>query len=205
MTDAGKPYILEQALGRITELLCFNWLDKPPVWLLGGSCGLMLHGVPLSAPPRDIDLYGDLEDAQTLHEALQSYAADNGPEEDYSGGCFSLRSRYLIEGVPVELICGFEIGSGLHRYSVNVHRLQPYAQLYDYTGIGLMRLTPLAHELLFNLLRGRTDKCKLIAAYMKRDLSGHLALLQDLCQENGLNDVIHRKLDGRLLEVCLQP
>lgn len=200
MTGTGKAYILDKALGQLSELLCFRWLDKPPVWLLGGSCGLRLHGLPLSAAPRDIDLYADLEDAGILHNALKSYALDNGPAEDYSGGCYSLRSRYLIGDMQVELVCGFQIGSGSRQYCVNVNKLLPYAPLYDYTGIGLLRLMPLAHELIFNLLRGRIDKSNSIAAYMKSELSGHLNLLQRLCEDNRMDNDIYSQLDG-LIEV----
>ncbi|UQZ32421.1 hypothetical protein C2I18_01935 [Paenibacillus sp. PK3_47] len=200
MTGNGKPYILEKALGQITELLCFNWLDQPPVWLLGGSCGLMLHGVKLNSVPRDIDLYGDLEDAQILHDALKDYAVDKGPEEDYSGGCFSLRSRYLIGKTQVELVCGFEIGCGSQRYRVDVHKLQQYAPLNDHTGVGLLRLMPLAHELIFNLLRGRTDRSSMIAACMKAELPVHLQLLQRLCEDNRLDNNLYGQLN-RLLDV----
>lgn len=112
MADSGIPYILEAALASISEVLDLSWLEKPPVWLLGGSCGLLLHGVQLSAPPRDIDLYADLEDAEVLHSALSCYSVDGGPEEDYSGGCYSLRSRYRIGDARVELVCGFQISSG---------------------------------------------------------------------------------------------
>lgn len=198
MTGNGKPYILEKALGQISELLCFSWLDQPPVWLLGGSCGLMLHGVKLNAVPRDIDLYGDLEDAPILHDALKDYAVDKGPEADYSGGCFSLRSRYLIGNTQVELVCGFEIGRCSQRYRVDVHKLHQYAPVNDYTGIGLLRLMPLAHELIFNLLRGRTDRSRLIAASMKAELPGHLQLLQRLCEDNRLDDTLHCQLNGLL-------
>lgn len=78
MADSGIPYILEAALASISEVLDLSWLEKPPVWLLGGSCGLLLHGVQLSAPPRDIDLYADLEDAEVLHSALSCYSVDGG-------------------------------------------------------------------------------------------------------------------------------
>ncbi|WFB60872.1 hypothetical protein [Paenibacillus sp. BR1-192] len=35
-------------------------LNQAPVaWLLGGSCCLLLQGVELGKPPRDIDIYAD--------------------------------------------------------------------------------------------------------------------------------------------------
>lgn len=173
------------------------WLEQPPVWLLGGSCGLLLHGVSLDAAPRDIDLYADLGDAQVLHEALSRYAV-SGPEEDYSRGCFSLRSRYAVEHISVELVCGFRIGYGSWQYSADIKRLLAYAPVQDFAGIGLLRLMPAAHELIFNILRGRAERCCRIAAYLRQDLSVHLPLLHSLILDNGLDLSFQLKLDELL-------
>ncbi|MEK5238479.1 hypothetical protein NST99_22575 [Paenibacillus sp. FSL L8-0470] len=198
MADSGIPYILEAALASISEVLDLSWLEKPPVWLLGGSCGLLLHGVQLSAPPRDIDLYADLEDAEVLHSALSCYSVDGGPEEDYSGGCYSLRSRYRIGDARVELVCGFQISSGTRRYAVDVQQLLPHALIEDFNGIGFMRLMPAAHELVFNLLRCRVERCSAIANFMKVNLAVHLPLLQQLVLENGLDEAFGLQLEKLL-------
>lgn len=95
MTGSGIPYALETALGSIVEELEFYGLGKSPVWLLGGSCGLLLHGAQLAVPPRDIDVYCDLKDTWQLHQSLLRYAV-SPPEEDFSGSCYSLRALYFM-------------------------------------------------------------------------------------------------------------
>ncbi|MEK4851229.1 hypothetical protein NST04_15400 [Paenibacillus sp. FSL H7-0756] len=185
MAGSGVPYALETALGSIAEELDCIGPGKPPVWLLGGSCGLLLHGVQLSAAPRDIDLYCDLEDAAQLHQALLRYTVC-APEEDYSGGCYSLRGLYFIGEVKVELVGGFRIGGGSGQYSVDISKLQPYAPIYALEGSGQLALMPLVHELIFNLLRGREERCRAIAELVKRDITGHLPLLEQLFEENHL-------------------
>lgn len=199
MTMRKMPYILESALARIAGELRRNWLGQPPVWLLGGSSGLFLHGVTLSASPRDIDLYADLEDAMLLHEALSCVASSESvPEDDYSGGCYSLRSRYLIGDAKVELVCGFRIGCGKWEYSVDVKRLLQHAPIQEFTGVGLIRLMPVAHELVFNMLRRKMERCIAIAALIKGDLSHHLPLLQHLVLENGLDQEFQGQMDELL-------
>lgn len=188
MAGTDLSYILETALGRIAEVLNLSWLDKPPVWLLGGSCGLLLHGVPLGAPPADIDLFADVDDAVLLHQALSVYAVDGGPEEDFSGNCFSLRSCYFIGETKVELVGGFQIGRPPFSYTTDVHYLQQHAPLSVISGSGVLRLMPLAHELLCNLLRGRTERCTKIAARMQGDLQQHAPLLHELAERNGLDE-----------------
>ncbi len=197
MALAGVPEPLVTVLGELTEKLSLPWLEQPPAWLLGGSCGLLLHGVTLDAAPHDIDLYADIQDARRLHDVLSGYTV-SGPEEDYSGGCFSLRSCYSLENTSIELIGGFEIGHGSWQYSVNIQRLLAYAPVQDFTGIGLLRLMPAAHELIFNILRGRAERCASIAAYLRHDLSAHLPLLQSLILDNGLDLSFQMKLNQLL-------
>lgn len=198
LTVMKMPYLLENALKKIAGELCMNWMEQPPVWLLGGSCGQLLHGVKLSASPRDIDLYADLEDAGRLHEVLSRYAANGAPQEDFSGGCYSLRSRYVIGEAKVELICGFRIGAGKRQYSVDVHQLQQHAPIHEYTEIGLLRVMPAAHELVCNMLRGRIERCNALAVMMKDNLSAHMPLLQQLVLGNRLDESFQMKLDELL-------
>ena len=205
MAGTEMSYILETALRRIAEVLDFSWLEKPPVWLLGGSCGLLLHGVPLNAPPADIDLYADLEDSILLHQALCGYSVDGGPVEDFSGNCFSLRSRYFIGDTKVELVCGFQIGCPPLCYTTGVHSLLQYAPLSDIKGNGVLRLMPLAHELLFNLLRGRMDRCRMIASRMQGDLHLHTPLLQELIEYSRLDESCHKQLSQLLMDPSLHP
>ncbi|WP_342546953.1 hypothetical protein NST69_19430 [Paenibacillus sp. FSL P2-0089] len=198
MAGSGIPYVLETALGSIARELDVIGPGKPPVWLLGGSCGLLLHGVQLSAAPRDIDLYCDLEDTAQLHRALLRYTVC-APEEDYSGGCYSLRGLYFIGEVKVELVGGFRIGSGSGQYAVDISKLQSYAPECTFEGSGRLALMPLVHELIFNLLRGREERCRAIAELMKQDVVGHLPLLEQLIEENHLEaDGLQSRLDELL-------
>ena len=197
MAGSGIPYVLETALGSIAEELDGIGPGKPPLWLLGGSCGLLLHGVQLSAAPRDIDLYCDLEDTAQLHQALLRYTVC-APEEDYSGGCYSLRGLYFIGEAKVELVGGFRIGAGSGQYSVNLRTLQPHAPKCACEGIGRVALMPLVHELIFNLLRGRDERCHAIAALIKRDAASHLPLVEQLIEENHLDTGLQVRLDELL-------
>lgn len=197
MSGSGIPYALEIALCSIVEELEFYGLGNPPVWLLGGSCGLLLHGARLAAPPRDIDIYCDLEDTWRLHQSLLRYAV-SPPEEDFSGSCYSLRSLYFMGEAKAELVGGFRMGSSDLHYSVDVGMLQQYAPVRNFEGIGLVRLMPAVHELIFNLLRGRDDRCHAIADLIKQDLDTHLPLLYQLIQENHLEDHLQTKLEELL-------
>jgi hypothetical protein len=197
MAGSGIPYVLETALGSIVEELGFYMPGQPPVWLLGGSCGLLLHGVQLSAPPRDIDLYCSLEDTLRLHHSLRRYAV-RAPEEDFSGSCYSLRGLYFIGETNVEVVGGFRIGRGSLQYTVDMDTLQRYAPVHSYEGIGLLRLMPAVHELIFNLLRDRDERCQAIAALLKQDLPAHLPLMYQLIQENSLQGSLQGKLETLL-------
>lgn len=100
----------------------------------------------------------------------------------------------------VELVGGFRMGSGEWQYSVDVGMMQQYAPVRNYEGVGLVRLMPVAHELIFNLLRGRDGRCQAIARLIKQDLATHLPLLCQLIQENHLEDHLQAKLE-ELLEI----
>lgn len=188
--------IHETALMRIAEALDLSRMEQPPVWLLGGSCALLLHNVALGKPPADIDLYADLEDAVLLHQALSCYSADEGPEEDYSGNCYSRRSRYLVCGVKVELVCGFRIGVPPFGYTVDVHTLLRYAPVSRINTLRPIRLMPLAHELLYNMLRGRMERCRAIAGRMHSSRQLHTLLLNKLADQNGLASSCLAELHG---------
>ncbi|ASA22935.1 hypothetical protein [Paenibacillus donghaensis] len=194
MARAGISSELGKALGRVTELLSLNGREERPVWLLGGSCSLALQQVPLQAAPRDVDLYAELAAAKPLHEALSDFALGE-PEEDFSRGCYSLISRYRIEETAVELICGFRMNYGGSQYIVDTGSLLPHAPLLQLTEGGQVRLMPLAHEFLFNAIRGRADRYERIAAVMRKDAGRHLPLLQSLVQRNGLEAAFALQLD----------
>lgn len=94
---------------------------------------------------------------------------------------------------------GFRIGSGSGQYSVDISKLQPYAPECTFEGSGRLALMPLVHELIFNLLRGREERCRAIAELMKQDVAGHLPLLEQLIEENHLEaDGLQSRLDELL-------
>ncbi|MDT3426830.1 hypothetical protein J2Z22_002364 [Paenibacillus forsythiae] len=199
LTGNTMPQGLCKALGQAADALCFGEEKDSPLWLLGGSCGLLLQDVPLAAPPRDIDLYADLEAVDRLHSALGRYACGK-PAEDWSRGCYSLIGHYRLEDYHLELVCGFRICSGPSKYNVETCLLQAGAPAGNYSGVGRLRLMPLAHEFVFNVLRGRRDRYEAIASVMRRNLPAHLPLLQTLIRRNSL-EIAHIGLLGELLGV----
>ncbi|MFD3258838.1 hypothetical protein ACE3MQ_09530 [Paenibacillus lentus] len=152
-------------------------------WLLGGSCGLWLQGVPLEQSPRDIDVYCDRIDVEKLHDRLTSLALDE-PVLDQSGSYASLLSHYRLGSFTMELVGGFEVRKGSSRYRTEVNGI-----LSEHSGrIALegsaIRLMPLAHELLFNVLRERPDRYHAIAEAIRRSPEPHLSLLHKLLARN---------------------
>lgn len=162
-------------------------LNQVPVaWLLGGSCSLLLQDVTLDKPPRDIDIYTDTGGVQPLHESLASMAVD-APRLDQEGIYSSILSHYEIEKVPIELVGGFEVKSNGSSYCVEIDQLlypaAPESQIQGAT----VRLMPLSHELVFNVLRDRPDRYVAIAEAMLRDMDHHMPLLQQLLSRNQLH------------------
>lgn len=146
-------------------------------WLVGGSAGLLLRGLPLSQPPRDLDIYADVPEARIMHEKLARYATDE-PHESVTGMYRSVLSHYEIEGMAVELVGGFEVHAGGGSYEVKINEL-----LYRYReevacGDYSVGIVPLAHELWFNVLRAREDRTALIMEAIRQDPEPHLAGLR---------------------------
>lgn len=166
-------------------------------WLVGGSVGAILQGVPLTADPRDLDIYADTERAKEIHQVLQTFATDEQAFSEtriYS----SLLSHYSIEDVQVELVGGFRVNVDDTEYSVQVEGL-----LSEYAWSGMMdgtavRFMPLAHELLFNVLRDREDRYVPIAATMKAAPDRHAATVERLLTENRIGPDHARKVRALL-------
>lgn len=175
-------------------------VETDGTWLLGGSCGLWLQGVPLAAAPRDIDVYADQEAARRLHERLSALATDE-PRQDRSGQYVSLLSHYRLDGVTVELVGGFEVRTegALYRTEVDglLAREAPKVTLEG----TLLPVMPLAHEFVFNLLRGRPDRYLAIAGVIRREPDRHLPLLCELLQRNRWS----ADLVGRMAELLERP
>ncbi|EXX91366.1 hypothetical protein BG52_10665, partial [Paenibacillus darwinianus] len=177
---------IERALGEIARRLT----DSGASWVVGGSAGLMLRGIALPRPPRDLDIYADVGDCGLIHERLAAYATDK-PVRSVTAIYESLLSHYEIAGVAVELVGGFVVSANEGRYEVKV----PDGLLKDAEWLKLggteaapvrVPLVPLAHELWFNRLRGRADRFELVAAVMAEQPDRHEPALRRLEAANRL-------------------
>ncbi len=162
------------------------------VWLVGGSAGLQLRGIALPAQPRDLDLYADPEDAALLHEKLSSYAIDQ-PTCSTTAIYESRLSHYRIEDAAVELVGGFVVQAHGCRYATQARTLLlTYADCKTVADAEI-RLVPLAHELLFNWLRGREDRVAIVAEAMAADSARHYPALEKLIASNAFTqDAVNR-------------
>jgi hypothetical protein len=157
------------------------------LWVVGGSTGLALRGADLGRPPRDLDLYADEEDAVRLHERLAEYAVDE-PAESVTGIYRSILSHYRIAGAAVELVGGFRVRTESSRYSTEVREcLHPLGETWSADGYPV-RLTPLGHELIFNVLRQRPDRCRAAGDLIRQHPDRHLAALGRLLARSGLSE-----------------
>lgn len=159
------------------------WTGLGPVWLLGGSCSLLLQQVKLERQPNDIDVYADIADAKQLHTAAPGDPEDR-QELNCSGLYTSLLSHYRVGGIRLELVGGFEITAGGSMYRLEVkHVLQEYAPQMELKD-NQLQLTPLSHEFMFNLLRDRPDRYDAIAQAMNVHPELHAPLMGRLLQAN---------------------
>ncbi|MEF3301822.1 hypothetical protein [Paenibacillus sp. GYB003] len=156
-------------------------------WLVGGSCGLLLQGVPLEAAPRDLDVYADAEHAPSIHAALAGYSID-GQTYSETGMYGSLLSHYSVEGVQVELVGSLKVTLPNADYEVRVESLLGGYAMSGRIGEAAIRFMPLAHELVFNVLRERPDRYEPIAASIRRRLADHLPLLADMLRSNRIGE-----------------
>ncbi|MFC4103737.1 nucleotidyltransferase family protein [Paenibacillus xanthanilyticus] len=167
----------EETVRRALTKIAASIEESGAKWLVGGSAGLQLRGLPLSQPPRDLDLYADLEEARIIHDRLIRYAIDQ-PYESVTGMYRSMLSHYEIEGVAVELVGGFEVHAGGGSYEVKINNLLYHHREDVACGGYSVGIVPLAHELWFNVLRAREDRTSLIMDAIRRNPGPHLAGLR---------------------------
>ncbi|CAI6058245.1 hypothetical protein [Cohnella sp. JJ-181] len=164
-------------------------------WVLGGSAGLALRGARLEAAPRDLDIYADASAVPLLHARLTPRSTD-GPAWDETGNYRSLLSHYDWEGVQIELVGDFEVVVPGSRYRTEVDAFL-YGHGDDWvdgeSGLSV-RLMPLGHELIFNLLRGRRDRALETARLMRADPDAHLPVLERLTARHALSADTLREL-----------
>ncbi len=156
------------------------------LWVLGGSTGLGMRGAKLASTPRDIDIYADAEDARMIHAHLLQWSTDAqqvSTTERYS----SLLSHYAIAGAAVELVGDFRIDTAGSHYVTEVGQLLHAAGDTCRAGEAQVRLVPLGHELIFNILRERTDRCQLVGEMIGLQPAKHWPLLRELLARNRLS------------------
>jgi hypothetical protein len=183
----------------LTEL-AIRLREAEVAWMLGGSCSLMFQGVGITEAPRDIDVYADLYDASQIHELLRDIAVDE-PHYDRTERYVSVLSHYALDSISIELVGGFEVRSegGLYRTEI-AEVLASYAVQAEVQEQSL-RLMPLAHEFVFNVLRGRPDRYVNIAAVMRKEPQKHMPLLALILQRNQWS----REQVVRMAELLDQP
>ncbi|CAM3969717.1 hypothetical protein L1N85_04005 [Paenibacillus alkaliterrae] len=168
-------------------------------WIVGGSAGLMLRGLPLAAEPRDLDIYCDEEEVQAIYQALQDYACDE-PTISTTSMYRSTLCHFRIHDMQVELVGGFQVTALGCQYVTEVKSLLiPYSESINIKGTNLSAyVVPLAHELWFNQLRERDDRVQLITQAISSEASLHEEALQAIEFRNGFTEEakegIHRKI-----------
>jgi len=166
--------------------------------VVGGSSGLLLRGIALGAPPRDLDIYADMSDAMALHARLADYATDV-PRHSVTPIYESRLSHYLIDSTAVELVGSFVVQAHGCRYETRVRDLLlPLAEQAVVDAGTTVAVVPLAHELLFNMLRGRDDRVETVAAAMAADPARHYAALDRLLAVSRMTEEAERRLQEAL-------
>ncbi|NQX64902.1 hypothetical protein HQN90_02065 [Paenibacillus alba] len=186
--------LLEPLLPTITTIQT-QLLQAPHVrWLIGGSCGLLLQHVDIGRSPRDLDLYVDYQDVTAAHSCLQPYSVDV-PMYNETPIYASILSHYIIDDNAVELVGDFKVKAMQSAYQVEASYLwEAHSQTVQITGHHV-RLMPLAHELLFNLLRNRPDRYEAIRHTMLANPGLHMPVLNDLLQRNSWGTEFQHRLE----------
>lgn len=186
--------LLEPLIPTITTLQT-QLLQVPGVrWLIGGSCGLLLQNVDIGRSPRDLDIYVDSKDVNAVHTSLQDYSVDT-PIYSETPIYASILSHYLIDGNAVEVVGDFKVKALDSSYQVEAAYLWEnygHSARLEEQGVKVM---PLAHELLFNLLRNRPDRYQAIMKIMQASPELHMQALNDLMQRNSWGCEFQTKLE----------
>ncbi|WP_197258005.1 hypothetical protein [Paenibacillus dendritiformis] len=195
MNEHSLSHSLEKSIGLLTEACPPGTLP----WMLGGSCGLVLQGVDIDREPRDIDLYADEAEAASLHRAWGDWSTDE-PVWSVTDRYRSLLSHYRHERVTAELVGGFTVTTPECRYeTVIVEGLWPVGPEHA-LGRHVIRLMPLAHELVFNLLREREDRTEAIVRVMNREPDKHVEAMRAVWNRCRASS----RFAERLCELCPQ-
>lgn len=148
---------------------------------------MLLQGVSLQAEPRDLDLYTDRTHIHALHAALRSHATDN-PQDSETGMYRSNLSHYSICGVIVELVGSLEVDRGSAHYEVEITEvMNRFASDAQFAGMHV-RVMPLVHELLFNVLRERPDRYFPIAEVIRSRPDDHRSVWRMVLDRNRIGE-----------------
>ncbi|MCM3784026.1 hypothetical protein M3231_13675 [Neobacillus mesonae] len=192
----------DAVLDTTLKVLVNAWNTDEHLWLLGGSSSLKLQGVELAQPPNDIDVYADFHVAKILHKLAPGVPTDE-QVLDRSGTYTSLLSHYRVEQAAVELSGGFEICTNGSLYRTETELLCSIGVRHPIKNTEFhVSLTPLSHELLFNVLRDRKDRYAPIAAKISEDKEQHLPLIRLLIRRNVWSDPHLRQIE-QLLNIKL--
>ncbi len=173
---------LVQAIHTIHQRL--SHLSAP--WLIGGSCGLILHNLPIQSTPRDLDIYVDRVFIDEFHHALSDFATDS-PILSETDRYESILAHYQIAGITLEIVGGFHVHVTGATYQTRVTELlYSFSSIIDLAGTKI-HIMPLAHELLFNLFRERPDRYELIAQAIRAQMDMHLTCLNVLLTNNRID------------------
>lgn len=158
-------------------------------WVVGGSTGLALRGAELGRQPRDLDIYADAADVAAIHATLANVAMD-GPVVSETDRYRSVLSHYDIGGTIVELVGGFTVSALGSVYRTDVNGLLYPSGDFFYVAEEAVRLVPLGHELIFNLLREREDRAETVGRMIGLCPDKHVPALTKLIAANDLSPII---------------
>jgi hypothetical protein len=153
------------------------------LWLVGGSCGLLLNGLELAKHPRDLDLYMDGELLPEAYGLLHPLAIDE-PLFSETVIYRSHLSHYRVKDITVELVGSFQVRVFGASYDVRVNDTLRQFSPMVVVGQEAVYTTPLAHELVFNVLRQRPDRYAPIAEKMKTDAQTHMPAMLRIVESN---------------------
>jgi hypothetical protein len=195
------PFVCSKSMTKAIREIASLLQNLAGDWIIGGSSGLLLQGVALTSEPRDLDIYTDERFVGIIASALQKYAVDQ-PHFSETSMYSSILSHYRIEGVQIELVGNFVVNSGGSSYHTEVSKVMKQFNAVTALDDRVIYLTPLAHELVFNILRDRADRYEAIAEKMRGQLHVYLPALLEIIKRNHWND-IHLKQINNLLKVSL--
>lgn len=157
-----------------------------------------MHQVDIGRSPRDLDIYVDVHDVEAIHRALQRYSTDT-PAFSRTPIYASILSHYQIDGHPVEVVGDFKVQALESSYQVEAAYLWERHSGHTEIGGQELRVMPLAHELVFNILRNRPDRYEAIYRTMRQYPEQHMQALHDLLERNSWGTPFRRELD-RLID-----